>query len=277
MNANVANRFAPSDTDLEFDEIDTRNDLRNTMLDLKAGIDLEEKEIISGQQEFDSTDSVIADVFDQSNRRIFQPPDHLVRNAGRWRFFEDLLMTSLDRTVTTTNGERMAMTIRCDLDLYMAAIANHRLDEECSVAERRCRFRLSGSKSIGELARFLDHSDTAATTAGGRLEHDRKANTLGMRERVDFIHNFAAAPFRNRYTGLFREALGSDLVAEHSHGVSARTEKHDSFTRQPVDEDRIFSNETPARPDSIGAHLAQCREHGIMIEVGRDCAAFRGQ
>jgi len=86
-----------------------------------------------------------------------------------------------------------------------------------------------------------------------------------MLEGFRLVRNFTTAPFGDRHAGLFREMLGGNLVAEHSHRVRTRTQKKDPFAGQAFDKDGVFSNEPPAGPDRIGADLAQCGEHRVMI------------
>ena len=98
-----------------------------------------------------------------------------------------------------------------------------------------------------------------------------------MLERGRLIRNLSAAPFGDRYTGLLRQSLRGDLVAERSHRLGARTQEQDPFTRQAIDKDRVFRDEAPAGPHRICTHLAQCGKYRIMIEIGRNRAAFGRQ
>jgi hypothetical protein len=179
-------------------------------------------------------------------------------------------MASLHRTISTADSDCVAMKIGSDLNLDMTAITDHGLDKKRAVSECGCRLGFRRSKSLGNLARFHDHSDSATPATSRCLEYDRETNPFGVLERFRLISDLTAAPFCDGDTGLLCEFFGSDLIAKHSHRFGAGTQKHNPLSRQAIDKNRIFCDKTPARPYGIRTHLVQRREYGVVIEIGRD-------
>src|SRR5262245_53839909 len=106
------------------DEIKTRDRLGDCVLDLKAGIHLEEIEI-SGrvEQKLDGAGADIADSACRRDRRLAHLRPQFRRDRRRRRFLDDFLMPALDRAIAFAEVDDVAVLISEDLKLNMARVA----------------------------------------------------------------------------------------------------------------------------------------------------------
>src|SRR5215213_3867023 len=125
-----------SDPKLFVDDVDVRDELRHTVLDLEPGVDLEEPEVaVRCQQEL-------------GRRRVFQPdsashgypktvkrPTQVHRQPGRWCLLDDLLMAALYRAVTFAERNDVAVVIAEKLDLDVARALDVVLEVDRAIAE----------------------------------------------------------------------------------------------------------------------------------------------
>src|ERR1700736_1922311 len=115
-------KFAGRKTDHPFHQVDSGNLFRDSMLDLKPGINFQKIKLLFG---------VIVDELNGSRRSIIHDfselrccgeklPSYLRRDAGRRSLLNDLLVSSLNRTIPFADGDDAAAAIAEDLDLNVA-------------------------------------------------------------------------------------------------------------------------------------------------------------
>src|ERR1039458_1158643 len=95
--------------DLRSHQVDAGHELRHTMFDLNASVHLEEVEVFVRPQEFHGTG---VDVFGRPGRSKAGITDRgplLLAQGRRWRLFDHLLVTSLNRAVALEEMDKAAV------------------------------------------------------------------------------------------------------------------------------------------------------------------------
>jgi hypothetical protein len=211
--------------------------------------------------------AAVADGDREPLRRRLQLGGLLVGQHGRGRLLDDLLVAALYRAVADAERPRGALAVGDQLDLDVPGAGDQALQEHDAAAERAFGLLAGALVGVGELLGVGDDADAAATTARGRLEHQRVADPLGRAQRRVEVGHRAAAPRRDRHAGLLGDQLGADLVAQLAHrlGVGA-DERHAQLLAQ-LGERRILGDEAPADPRGVRAGLDQGALQRGQVEV----------
>ena len=158
-------------------QVDTTDHLSGRMLDLKTGVKLEEVELVVGVgvEVLDGTSRDVTDELTETNSGILHSLERVGLRDGDGSLFDNLLVTSLNGTITTEQGDVVSVLISKKLDLKMAGVAGKLHDKD-----RRAR-NLAGGSLVESLEALLlgSLSDTLTTTTLRSLDHDREANLLG--------------------------------------------------------------------------------------------------
>ena len=88
------------------------------------------------------------------------------RGLARRRFFENLLVTTLQRAIAVAQMDGMALAIGKHLDFHVTWVGQEFFQIDHRVAERRASFG-AGQFRRGDQVFFLVHNAHAATTANG--------------------------------------------------------------------------------------------------------------
>ncbi len=262
--------FTRSHHDLQLDEVDTGGDLGDRVLDLQAGVDLEEGE---GLQ------IGLVEVLDGAGTAVPGSPHEvggdlaevigLLRGEQRGcRFLDDLLVLTLDGAVAHTRSPHVAVGVRDDLHLDVARVGDEAFDEHDRVAEGPLGFPLGALECQFEFVFGVDLADTAAAAAGPRLDDERVADGLRVTSGVGAGVDGPTGPRCDRHADLFGEKLGLDLVAEQAHRVPGRSDEGDVQPGAQVRECGVLCYESPADPDCVGFRLEECALEFGVIEIG---------
>ncbi len=122
--------------DHQLDEIDAGDQLGDRMLDLQAGVHLQEEEaaVLAGD-ELDGAGAVVADGLGEGDRLLAHGPARLLIEQRRGRLLDDLLVAALDRALALVEVDDVAVLVADELDLDVARIDDELLDEHAVVAE----------------------------------------------------------------------------------------------------------------------------------------------
>jgi hypothetical protein len=121
-----AQRPAFGDRELLGDDVDAGDRLGDRVLDLDAGIDLEEVELAAFgvDEELDRARPLVAQSLAQRDRRRPEPVPQFVVQAGRGRFLDELLVAPLHRAVPVAQVDE-ALAVPEELHLDMPSRARH--------------------------------------------------------------------------------------------------------------------------------------------------------
>ena len=138
--------LARRDPDLFLDDVDAGDELGDRVLDLEAGVGLEEVEVAGRvHQELERAGVGVLHGAGGIDHGGAEPPALLFGQRHRRRFFDQLLVAPLDRALALAQMDDVAVVVAEDLDLDVA----RRLDVflEVDVADAERRFGLARARS----------------------------------------------------------------------------------------------------------------------------------
>ena len=163
---------ARGDADLLVDEVDAGDHLRHRMLDLDAGVHLDEVELAVLVEELDGAGAAILQVLHRLGADIADALAHLDIEGRRGAFLPDLLVTALERAVALAEMDGVALAVAQHLDFDVAGLFEVFLDIDCVVAEGGFRLGSRRLKGVNEVRLGPRHLHAASAAAGGRLDDD---------------------------------------------------------------------------------------------------------
>ena len=140
--------------ELQVDQVDAVHQLGDRVLDLEAGVHLQEEEPVAVRvvEELDGAGSAVVDRRGGLARRLVQRTPGLLGQVRARRLLDDLLVAALDRAVALAEDED-AVAVTEHLHLDVAAVLDVRLDEDGAVAEGRRASASAVAISAGRSAR----------------------------------------------------------------------------------------------------------------------------
>src|SRR6185369_5354707 len=212
--------------DLRLDNVHAADHLGDGMLDLDAGVHLDEIELAVLVQELESARAAVTDLLAGRHAALADLFDQLARNPRRRRLLDDLLVPALHRTVALAQVNAVLVLVGQDLDFDMARVLQELLKIDRGIAERGTSFRLGRLHRIDQRRLGVDHPHAAPAAAAGRLDDHRIADRLGHAPNLDrVIRQFA---FRAGHTGharLDHGLLGRHLVAHDADRLGRRPDE----------------------------------------------------
>ena len=203
-----------------------------------------------GVQVFDGTCRDIADQLPQAHRGALHCLEGFGLCNGDWGLFNDLLVSSLNRTVSAKDRDVVSVLIGEQLHLQVSGVTG-----ELHNKDRRPRNLSSGGVvKADEFLFLLDLSDTLTTTTFGGFDHDGETDLLGLRKTflgregatliIDIVvdghdtvlinPNSVDARSRPRYTGHLGVLCNDrrrDLITQRAHSRCGRTDKDNLLGR----------------------------------------------
>ncbi len=254
---------------LRLDQVEPGGGLGDRVLDLQAGVDLEEREqpVAGVVEELDGRRAAVTDRDGQPfGRRLELGCLHRTEHRRR-RLLDDLLVAPLHRAVADAERPRGALAVSDHLDLDVPGTGDQALQEQDAAAERPSGLLAGALVGVGELGLVGDHADAAPAAARGGLQHQRVAD-LGRRRQggVQGLDR-TAAPRCDRHADLLGDQLRADLVAELAHGLRARSDEGDSDLLAQLRERRVLCDEAPADPRGVGPGRHQRALQHLEVEV----------
>ena len=187
-------RLAAGDPDHLAHQIDAGDHLGHRMLDLDAGVHLDEVEVVADVvvEVLERAGAAVVDRLGERHRGRAEPlARRLVDSDRRRRLLPDLLAAALQRAFALEAVDDVAAVAE-HLHLDVAGALDQLLDIEPAVAEGGLRLGAAPAASAGaNSVGVAGDADAAAAAAGRRLDHHRKADLLDDR----------AAPPRGRRSG----------------------------------------------------------------------------
>ena len=179
-------RATRSNSQLPRHQIHARNRLCHRMLYLQPRIHLHEPKPIWVQplraihNKLDCACPRIANRLGSFHRSVTHRFTHLGSHVRRWRFFNHLLMTTLERTIPLEQMHRIH-TITKHLHLNMARAGDVFLNQHVSIAKSGFRLRLGRGKRLFKRFRLLSQPHSLTAAASYRLDQNRIANLGRLR------------------------------------------------------------------------------------------------
>ena len=165
-------RLARGDAQLLADEVDARDQLGDRVLDLEAGVQLDEVERAVGrEQELERAGVAVAEPLARALGGRLHRLAALRRERRRRRLLDQLLVAPLDRALALAEREHAAVRVAEHLDLDVARGRDHLLDVDASRRRRQPpprprRVAYASASSSGA----VDAAHAAPAAAGDRLQ-----------------------------------------------------------------------------------------------------------
>ena len=215
----VGQPVAGGDPDAGLDDVDAGRHLGHAVLDLDAGVHLEEEVLPARQQPLDRPGAPVVDRPGGVGRDRADPlaQGRVDDPRGGRRLLDQLLVAPLDRAVALAEVDHGAVAVGEDLDLDVPGIGEVAFEIDGRVAEEllalprgpfECGFELNGRKGDPE---------ALAAAAAGRLDGHRVADAVlrgfdDLPGGVDVFDGFGR-PRDDRDTGRGHQLAGPGLRA----------------------------------------------------------------
>ena len=248
-------QLAGGDAQLQLDEVEAGDGLGDRVLDLQAGVHLQEVELAGGvvEQELDGAGPRVADLAGQGHRGLVQPRAGGVVDGGRGRLLQHLLVPALGRAVALAEMQHGAVRVGHHLHLDVAPGLDVLLHEHGVVAERRPRLALRrGHRLVHLRGGAHDAHALAAATRRGLDQHRERGVVTGR-------HDGDA--------GGHRHLPGGVLAPHQLHHLGPRTRQRDAGLGQRPRERRALGEEAVAGVDDVGTGGESSAHDGVDVEV----------
>ncbi len=169
----------------------------------------------------------------------------------RGRAFDDLLVTTLHRTVTFPQVVNITVAIAQDLHLDVAGADDHLFQIAFAIAKGRFGLATAFQNLFFQFIRPLDRAHAAPTAAPAGFQH-QGVSDLG-RLSTDRVH-VVAQNLGGRDDGHARldcDAPGAGLVTKRAHGGGFRANESDAVCFASVHEIGVFRQQAIAGVDRI--------------------------
>src|SRR5690606_11789801 len=170
---------AGGDAEHLLDDVDAGDHLGDRVLDLHAGVHLDEVEAAVFVEELEGAGAAVADLYTGVDAALEHFGAGLLVDQRGGGLLQHLLVAALQRAVAVVQVDGVALAVGEHLDFHVARIAEELLQVDHRVAERGTGF---GAGQLGRLDQvfFLVHHAHAATTAtAGGLDDHRIAHFAG--------------------------------------------------------------------------------------------------
>ena len=184
LGVGVVERLAVGDAELLAHQVDAGDLLGHRVLDLEAGVDLEEGDVRPGADE--ELAGAGADVAGRAQDLLGRPEQLgvlLVGEEGGGGLLDELLVAALQRAVAGRDHDDVAVLVGEALGLDVPRVVEEALDEALAAAERRDGLAHRGLEQLGDLLEGAGDLQAATAAAVGRLDGDRQAELLARTRR----------------------------------------------------------------------------------------------
>ncbi len=212
----VAERLAGGDADLLADDVDAGDHLRHRVLDLQAGVHLDEGELAVLVQELERAGVAVAELGEPGGDRGAQRVPLGRGERGGAGLLQQLLVAALQRAVPLAQMHHGALAVRQHLQLDVARPVQVLLDVDGVVAERGAGLRTGDAPGFRQLVGGVGHLHAAAAAAGRRLDQHGVADAAGDGGGLGQVGDGAVAAGHQRHAQRGHRGLGGDLVAHHA-------------------------------------------------------------
>ncbi len=223
------------------------------MLDLNPGIHFHEIHFVIGQQELDGTGIFVANGLRRLDREIADVGALFRGQLRAGRDLDQLLVAALDRAVALEQVHGVAEAVGENLRFDVLRIDDALLEEDFRAAEGLGGFGDHSRISRFQLFAVVATTDTATTTTGCCLEHDRVADALCFAQGLGQIRQIAFGTGGDRYAGGDHAAAGFGLVAHAGNDFSRRANELDAALGADLRQFGVLGQKTVARVQCVTA------------------------
>ena len=242
------------DEDLGAHEVDARDHFGDGVLDLNAGVHLDEVVVaVAVHEEFHGAGVHVADGLGDLHGVVVQLLAHALRHAPRRGELHDLLVAALQRAVALAEMAHVAVLVGENLHLDVLRLDEVLLDEDVVVAEGLVRLTLDEIERGDDVLGHFAQAHAAAAAAGRRLQNDGEAEADGLFQRLLPVAQRLGAAGHDGHAALQRDLLGGELVAHDAENVGRRADEGDAVFLTGAGEVGVFGQKAVAGVDGVHA------------------------
>jgi len=262
---------ALGDLDLPADEVEAGAPFGDRMLDLEAGVHLQEVEGagIAVDEELAGAGADVVDGERRLDRHVSHLPAQFRGDDRRRRLLDHLLVAPLHAALALAEPEAGAFPVGEHLDLHVARPRYCLFNVDARVAEGGHRLALRGGEGPVELLGALDEAHSLPAAARRRLEHDRVADLqrVVLRGRLLPFGNRLLHSRHDRDAGVARLAAGAGLLAHLLHRGGRRTDEDDARVRAGAGKGGVLGEEAVPGMDGVRPRLLRGGDHVVDDEI----------
>src|ERR1700733_1630255 len=260
--------LAGGDTQLRFHKVDTGDRFGDRVLYLDAGVHLDEvKAAVLVHEELDGARVLIADVGQAATKRFADLFTHLRGHLQRRRFFNQLLMASLNGALAFEQRDHVPMLIGQHLELDVARLLDELLHVKLAVAEGIGRFRVRCVEQVRQFLRTAPNPHAAATAACLGFENDWIANLFGPVFGLFNRRDHAVGTRQNGHLGLLHRLAGFFLFAHQAGHFGRGTDELDVGRAADLSEVGVLAQQAVAGMDGFDIRDFRSGNDGWYVQV----------
>ena len=172
--------LAGGDPQLLADDVEAGDHLGHAVLDLDAGVHLEEEVLLAHLQALDRAGRAVADGRRGVGGDLADPLAHLLVDLGPGRLLDQLLVAALDRAVALAEVDHVALGVGQHLDLDVARVLEVALEVDGRVAEELLALAGGALEGVLEVALPSSRRGSPCRRRPRRLAGDRVADLLRL-------------------------------------------------------------------------------------------------
>ena len=262
-------RLAVGDLELLQHQVDAGGLLGDGVLDLQAGVDLEEADqAVLADQVLDGAGAVVAGLLADPLGGLV---DLLALRVGQERrrgLLDQLLEAALQRAVAGACDDDVAVHVGDDLGFDVARLVQVALDEALAAAERGDGLAGGRVEQLGDLLDGAGHLHAAPAAAERGLDRDGDAVLLGELDDLVGVLDRVGGAGHQRGLGAGGDVTGGDLVAEVADGLRAGPDPDQPGVEHGLGEVGVLAQEAVAGVHGVGAGLGGGVEQLLEDQVG---------
>ena len=250
----VPELLAGGDPEHLADEVEAGDLLGDAVLDLQAGVDLEEGDgAVLGDQELAGAGADVLRLAQDRLGALVEAADLLVGEERRGRLLDQLLVAALQRAVAGGDHDDVAVLVGEALGLHVARLVEELLHEALAAAEGATASRTADSKAsatssfLRATLRPRPPPPNAALMAIGRPCSSANATTSSASSTGSLVPAASGAPAFSAMCRAF------DLVAEVLDRVRRRADPHQAGVDDRLREVAVLGEEAVAGVHRVGA------------------------
>ncbi len=260
-------RRARGDADLLVHEVDAGDHLGHGMLDLDAGVHLDEVELAVLVEELDRARADILQLLHGLGHGVADARAHVGIERRGGAFLPHLLVAALQRAVALEQVDRAAAPVAEHLQLDVARLLEVLLEVDGVVAERGLGLGAGGLEGVDEVVLGARHLHAAPAAAGGRLDQHGVADVGGHAHGLVVVGDAAFGAGHAGDAEALGRALGLDLVAHDADVLRLGADEVDVVALQDLGEARVLGEEAVAGMHRVGAGDLAGRQQGGDVEI----------
>ncbi len=211
----VPERLAVRESELLADQVDAGDLLGDWVLDLDPRVHLKERDrAVRPEQELAGARTDVARRPQDVLRRRVEGGDFRIGQKRGRRFFDQLLMTPLQRAVTCRDHHDVAVDVGEALRFYVPGLVKVALDKALAVTERGNRLAHGRREHVRDVVERARHLQASTAPTEGRLDGDRQPVRVGELEDLGGVGDRLGRAGHEWRTDAGRDVPRRNLVAQ---------------------------------------------------------------